>query len=605
MRKLKLSTRTFLLSFVPACLLLLTAFLAIHRVTHDRIKKELADAIYESGRLLDRTYADLSRDRKVLLGKLTDSAGLKASVGLLDETRRDPVLYEQARATVQAQLAELQESSLFSYIAISDANQQLVASLPLMSDAGRLHHAAPPTSGLAEIDGSLYELQSVPIEIGGEKAATLTVGRNFDLNNVAPGGSAVLLKDRHPVRSTFAPGLLPQIISQFQKSCSRADAACELNINGQSYVVSTLQSAQLGNGYRLLVFRSLDASLNAFSRAFVPDLVEIGLCGMALAFLCTLITSRSVTRPLLALSSQLKSAAESGELPETLDSGHGVPEIDLVATSFNRVSAAERRSRNELVGAKRAAEVANRLKTEFLNNVSHELKTPVNGIAGMAELMTTTGMSDEQQEYVDTIQSCSMALIHLINEILDFSELETGRLRLHRSPVDVSTLLDDISTAVRASVRQKPISVEVSSFPDLPVRCLGDEKRIRQVLMHLCENAVKYTEKGLIRIAAGFAQQNPSTGVLTFTVEDSGIGVEAEHLEFIFEAFTQLDGSSTRQRGGTGVGLSIVKDLVGLMGGRFGVDSALSVGSKFWFSLPVDLQPSVDVNHSVELSEVV
>src|SRR3954451_11611381 len=604
MRGLNLPTRTFLLSFVPVCLLLLGTFIAIHRVTHERIRKELREAIYESGRLLDGAYADLSHDRKVLLAKLTDSAGLKASVGLLAEAGKDQASTEQARATIQAQLGELQVSTRFSYLAISDSHRRWVASLPPMSEVDGRPETMLPTGGLAEISGSLYELESVPIDIGGEVAATLTVGESFDLKSLATGGDALLLKNGTPVRSTFAAKLLPDVLSELKTTCLQPDAGCEMSIHGHSYVASILQSAHFGDEYKVIVFRSLDASLNAFNRAFVPNLVEIALCGIISAFLCTLMTSRSVTRPLLALSSQFESAAESGELPEKLDSGHGVREIDLVATSFNRLAAAERRSRNELVVAKRSAEGANRLKTEFLNNISHELKTPVNGIIGMAEMMTTTVMTGEQTEYIDVVRSCSTSLIRLIHEILDFSELETGRLRVRRSPIDVHGLLDDIGAAIRATAVVKSIAVEISAPDESGERCLGDEKRIRQILMHLCENAMKYTEAGFIRISAEFERKSASQGVLTFAVEDSGIGIAQENHEYIFQPFTQMDGSLTRRQGGTGVGLSIVKGLVELMGGRVGVSSTLHVGSRFWFVLPVDLEPKVEARPEGELLNV-
>jgi signal transduction histidine kinase len=604
MLRLNLLARTFLLSFVPVCLLLLSTFLAIHRVTHERIRKELRESIYESGRLLDRAHADLSRDRKVLLAKLTDSAGLKASVGLLAETGKDQTSTEQARATIQAQLAELQGSTRFSYLAISDSHRRLVASLPSISEADGRPEAMLPNGGLFEINGSLYESESVPIEIGGEVAATLTVGETFDLKRLAIGGDAMLLKSGRPVRSTFAPKLLPDIVFELKTTCLQPDAGCEMSIDGHSYVASTLQSAHFGE-YKIIVFRSLDASLNAFNRSFVPKLVEIASFGIVFAFLCTLTTSRSVTRPLLALSSQFESAAESGELPEKLDSGHGVREIELVATSFNRLSATERRSRNELLVAKRVAERANRLKTEFLSNVSHELKTPLNGVVGMAEMMTTTVMTGEQAEYIDVIRSCSTSLLRLIDEVLDFSELETGRLRVRRSSVNVHGVLDDIAAAVRTSAVAKPINVQISAPSQLDERCLGDEKRIRQILMHLCENAMKYTEAGFIRIGAECERKSASKGVLTFAVEDSGIGVAQENLELIFQPFTQVDGSSTRRQGGTGVGLSIVKGVVELMGGRVGVSSTLHVGSKFWFALPVDFDLEIEAHRERELLSVV
>jgi hypothetical protein len=168
----------------------------------------------------------LSRDRKILLAKLTDSAGLRASVGLLAETGKSRRLTEQAMATIRTQLGELQESTLFLYLAISDPHHRLIASLPPVSEADRRTPAMLPTAGLAQINGSLYELQSVPIEIDSEVAAILTVGQSFDLKSLAARGDALLLKGGNPVRCTFAPHLVRQIVSELKTTCLQPDAGC-------------------------------------------------------------------------------------------------------------------------------------------------------------------------------------------------------------------------------------------------------------------------------------------------------------------------------------------------------------------------------------------
>lgn len=603
MHRLTLATRTFLLSFIPTCLLLVGAFCALNSAIHERVRQDLRDGLYTSDRLLNRANAEFSQQNSALLAKLTDSAGLRASVGLLPEAKKDPSLEKQVRATIEGQLKEFQQALPYDYVAISDLHGRTLAGISGSGVAAADTPVFLPQDGLADNGGVLFQFQSVPIEIGGEIASMLILGRRFDIRRMAAGGDAALLNDGRIVRSTFPAAFVGPLELQLRKNCSKPDTGCEVKVSGRSYVVSALQRNQLGDHYELLVFRSLDAPLQAFNRAFLPELTEVGIGGIVFALVCTLVTTRSVVRPLRLLASQLETGADSGTLPVRLDAGNGVREVDLVASAFNRLSAAERRSKSELVVAKQAAEMANRLKSEFLTNVSHELRTPINGVLGMTELLTATGLSREQAEYASTICDSAAALVSLIDGILDFSELETGQLRLKPSEIDIGSILDDVAAAVRARAANKPIAVEILRPQSLPKRCRGEDKRIRQALMHLCDNAVKFTDSGSIRISVLFAQTDHLRGDLTFKVEDTGIGIAEQDLHFVFQPFTQVDGSLTRRNGGTGIGLSITKAFVELMGGRIGVKSAPGVGSTFWFTVPADLNGNLQA-YSVDCAVV-
>lgn len=613
MPRLTLGTRTFLLSFGPILLLLIGTFIAIDNAVHQRVRQDLREALYNSDQLLNRANADFSRENSALLAKLTDSAGLKASVGLLAEATSGAPEEKQVRATIEAQLWELQNKSSYDYLAVTDLRGRTIAAVPATSRAAGDAQGTTPQSGLAESGGELFQVEAVPIEIGGETAAILTLGRAFDLKRMAAGGEAVLLrnntrktgavpsippftllKDNAIVRSTFSGAMAGSLERQLRENCTKPDGGCEVQVGNETYVASALQREQLGDRYQLIVFRSLDAPLNSFNRAFIPKLIEIGCVGIVIALVCTVITTHSVVGPLHVLASQLETGADTGTLPEKLDAEQGVREVYLVANAFNRVAAAERRTRGELVLAKQAAETANRLKTEFLNNMSHELRTPINGVLGMTELLNSTGLSEEQAEYSDIISNSARTLVSLIDEILDFSELETGRLRLQPRETDPAGILDDIEAVVRARALTKPIAINVVRSETLPARCIGEDKRIRQVLMHLCENAVKFTEQGFIRIAGQYSPSTGNQGRLLFSVEDSGIGIAEKDIGFVFRPFTQVDGSLTRQNGGTGIGLSIAKALVELMGGQYGVESKPGQGSTFWFSVPVGEVESVN-----------
>jgi signal transduction histidine kinase len=591
MHRLTLTTRAFLFSFVPICLLLVASFVAINSAVHQRVRQDLRESLHNSDELLNRANVEFSHQNSALLAKLTDSAGLKASVGLLAEADRDPSLENQVRATIEGQLRELQNASPYDFLAISDLHGKTVADIPRsLDDAG---FGSSP-SGLIARQEVLFQVQSVPIEIGGETAAVLTLGRRFDLQRLAAGGEATLLKNGRIVRSTFPVANARQLEFQLDKNCPMPESGCEVQVESASYVVSVLQHEQLGNHYQLLVFRSLDAPLQAFNRAFLPALIEVGLSGVLVALICTLVTSRSVSRPLRFLASQLETGAVSGTLPEQLHAGKGVREVDLVVSAFNRVAEAERRSRNELVLAKQAAESANRLKTEFLNNVSHELRTPINGVLGMTDLLLSSGLSEEQVDYARTVRDSARLLAALIDDVLDFSELETGRLRMKFSEMNLRGVFDDVVAATRARVAKKPVSVKAAYADSIPQFFIGEEARIRQALMYLCANATKFTDSGVIRISVQYLTKSEEAAELTFSVEDTGIGIAAENLALIFEHFTQVDGSLTRRQGGTGMGLSITKALVELMGGRIGVRSSPQAGSTFWFSVPVRLLQAVE-----------
>ena len=599
MRRLSLTTRAFLLSFIPICFLLGTSFWAINTAVHQKIRQDLREALQSSDQLLNRASAEFARQNSALLAKLTDSAGLKASVGLLAEADKDPSARNQVRSTIEAQLWEFQNASLYDFLAISDLHGRTVAAIPLPQTPSRPGYSISSQSaltqaGLEQIQGVLFQVQSVPIEIAGETAAVLTLGRRFDLERLAVGDRAVLFSNGRVVRSTFPPQENARIERDLSSQCPNFESGCEVSIAGESYVVSILQRAQLGPGYRLLGFRSLDVPLRAFNRAFIPTLVEIGLGGVLFALVSTLLTSHSVSQPLRRLASQLQIGATSGVLPERLESVRGVREVDLVVDAFNRVAEAERHSRSELILAKQAAEAANRLKTEFLTNVSHELRTPLNGVLGMTDLLESTTLTEEQTEYATTLRTSGRSLISLIDDMLDFSELEMGRFRLRPSQFELRRVVNDAAAVTQARAAKMPISVETRYADCIPQFFFADETRIRQVLMHLCNNAVKFTQAGFIRISADCMRATDREVELKFSVADTGIGIAPDKLDMIFQQFTQVDGSLTRRQGGTGIGLSIAKAIVELMGGRMSVESRPGVGSIFSFILPLKLLQRID-----------
>ena len=236
--------------------------------------------------------------------------------------------------------------------------------------------------------------------------------------------------------------------------------------------------------------------------------------------------------------------------------------------------------------AAREAENANRLKSEFLANVSHEIRTPLNCIIGFAEIISENADLSEIHAQAELILSESDNLLTLINDLLDFSKIEAGRLDTESTDFDLHELVNDIIPGVRLRLRHKPVEFTIEIKEGVPQFLHGDPFRLRQVIMNLVHNSVKFTEKGHIRLVVSLASRLPGAYKLHFSIEDSGIGIPPEKQKTIFDKFTQADGSTTRKYGGTGLGTTISKKLVEIMGGNIGLRSTPGKGSCFWFTLP-------------------
>jgi len=244
-----------------------------------------------------------------------------------------------------------------------------------------------------------------------------------------------------------------------------------------------------------------------------------------------------------------------------------------------------RRSQEASLKAKELAESASRAKSEFLANMSHEVRTPMTGVMGMTGLLLDTALTEEQREYVRVIQSSSEALLTIINDILDFSRIEAGRMTIDPIPFDLQNTIDEVVALIGEKAGKKGIELIVRYAPGLPQRVVADAGRIRQILLNLVGNALKFTDCGHVMVSIERIDAGGPLARIRFSVEDTGIGIEADKLDAVFEKFTQADGSITRRYGGTGLGLSISKQLVELMDGEISVMSTPSRGSTFVFTL--------------------
>jgi signal transduction histidine kinase/CheY-like chemotaxis protein/HPt (histidine-containing phosphotransfer) domain-containing protein len=251
---------------------------------------------------------------------------------------------------------------------------------------------------------------------------------------------------------------------------------------------------------------------------------------------------------------------------------------------------------DDLARARDAAEDASRAKSQFLANMSHEIRTPMNGVLGMAELLANTSLNERQRRFTQTIRSSAEALLGIINDILDFSKIEAGKMELNPAPFDLRDLAEDVGEFCAESAHRKGLEIACWLPPDLPRSFLGDAGRLRQILVNLIGNAIKFTAAGEVSLRVAVVEEMGAETVIEFAVKDTGIGISPEQLPRIFESFRQADGSTTRRFGGTGLGLSISKQLVELMGGHIEVQSTVGQGSTFRFT--VHLQRVADQQRS-------
>ena len=439
----------------------------------------------------------------------------------------------------------------------------------------------------------------------GEPAGLLLVSYSVDsfhqaFNQVTFGPGAYMVvvdgKDRivfHPDKSFIGKRMSDELLQLLQ---DHTGSFIETVGEEEMFVAFTRSPL---NGWRLVSLVPMESLLAGVRQIHDYTLWVLGIF-LLLITLAVLVIFRYFVTPINRLSSLFRQIQEGTidwnvRLPE--DRRDEIGKLNHWFNIFLQNLKEKARTEEELVQAKEAAEAANRAKGEFLANMSHEIRTPMNAIIGMTELALGTELSPEQEEFLKTIKTSANSLLSLLNDILDFSKIESGRLDFAREPFRLREQIGDILKTLAVNAQEKNVELVYHIEPEVPDAYLGDPGRLRQILINLLGNSLKFTEEGEVALHIRLEEQDGQSARLRFAVMDTGIGIAQEDQESIFESFSQADSSITRRYGGTGLGLSISSRLIEMMGGRIWLESELGRGSTFYFTVQLDLQPGQKAHH--------
>ncbi len=445
-------------------------------------------------------------------------------------------------------------------------------------------------------------LQAYPLFEAPEQQRTLNLKHYMSLPNLR---SISLLSPSQKEIQHVGPGMLKQVSELFiNNETQRFETNSSVRIKAPVFSPSDDLHTKL-LGWVEIELNTDQQKLSQFTSLFINALLIIGFC--LLAIVIAYRTSTRITRPLQEVAATLN-ALESGDLNARIGLSTQT-ELNELATGINTMAASLQRAQQELQEnveqatedlketldeleiqnielsmARHTALEASKTKSEFLANMSHEIRTPLNGIIGFTKLLENTRLNKRQLDYLNTIDASSSSLLSIINDILDFSKIEAGKLVLDSAPLHLRDITDEVLTMLAPEAHKKNIELAALVYQDVPYEIMGDSVRLKQILINLINNAIKFTETGSVIVRIMLEEELDQKVALKVTVNDTGIGLTEPQQKHLFNAFSQADASTTRRFGGTGLGLVISQHLVKHMHGEIGVESISGEGSLFWFT---------------------
>jgi signal transduction histidine kinase/CheY-like chemotaxis protein len=466
-----------------------------------------------------------------------------------------------------------------------------VSGSPQAQPLARRLFADKPSSdgeyGLWVYQNRLYQVVGLPLVFSadGSRPDGALIMATLMTNDLAAGLSEAngcdvsFLADDKALASSLSPGAQAELLRARRKDRWPDSQSFDLKLGGRNYCSFVEPLIDPGSGLRIgsTVIQNDTTDGQTLLLSVSHSLLAIASIGLIAAALLSFFLSGAVTRPVNELVQGVSRVA-GGNLNSLIPVRRG-DELGELAAAFNEM-VVQLRARAELQRQVDESRAANQAKSQFLANMSHEIRTPLHGVMGMTNLLLSTELNARQRHYATLVRSSTEVLTTLINDILDFSKIEAGKMELESVEFDVRAVVEDVVELLSQRAFAKGLEITADIAADVPAAVRGDSNRVRQVLMNLIGNAVKFTESGEIIVSMATAADR-----LRFSISDTGIGIPSDRLERLFQSFSQMDASTTRRYGGTGLGLAISKQLVQLMGGEISVESQSGRGSTFSFTV--------------------